>query len=154
MSKKISELPAATSVGGGDYIPIVQDGETMRATVDQLPSGGGGGGSGSAVSALSISSGVMNVDCSLGDYFTVTLSENVTSITFSNLPGSGIGASKLIRIQQHASAPKTVSWPASFKWENAVPNTVSADVGMIDMLSISSFDNGTTWLASIGKNWA
>lgn len=33
---KISELPAATSVGSTDSVVIVQSGATKRATVDQV----------------------------------------------------------------------------------------------------------------------
>lgn len=51
-------------------------------------SGGGGGLDRRNVTALSISSGVVNINCALGDYFTLSLTANVTSITFSNLPGS------------------------------------------------------------------
>lgn len=39
---KISELDAAGSVSGTDTLVIVQGGETKKATVSQLPSGGGG----------------------------------------------------------------------------------------------------------------
>lgn len=34
---KISDLPAATSVGSTDIVPIVQSGTTKKATVDLLP---------------------------------------------------------------------------------------------------------------------
>lgn len=33
---KISELPSATGVGDSDFVPIVQDGTTKKATVDVL----------------------------------------------------------------------------------------------------------------------
>ena len=38
---KISALPAASSVAGVDTIPIVQGGVTKKATISQLPTGGG-----------------------------------------------------------------------------------------------------------------
>lgn len=65
------------------------------------------------VTALASSSGVVDIDCELGDYFTLALTENVTSITFSNEPDEG--GSLMIRITQD-STPRTVAWPASFKW--------------------------------------
>lgn len=114
---------------------------------------GAGGGSGSdmsTVTALSISSGVVDIDCSLGDYFTLALTANVTSITFSNLPASGHGASKLVRITQDAT-PRTVAWPASFKWAGGAAGAVSTASAAVDLLAISTFDAGTTWRATLSK---
>lgn len=107
----------------------------------------------SVVSVLTSSSGVVNIDYSLGDYFTHTLDENVTSITFSNLPGSGHGASLMIWITQD-STPRTVAWPASFRWEGGTDGVVSTGSGVIDLLAISTKDNGTTWDATLSKNRA
>ena len=39
--KKISELPTASTITGVELIEIVQDGENRKATIDDLPSGGG-----------------------------------------------------------------------------------------------------------------
>lgn len=39
---------------------------------------------------LAISSGVVNIDWSLGNYFVVVMNANITSITFSNFPPNGI----------------------------------------------------------------
>lgn len=117
-------------------------------------SGGGGGGTDmSTVTALSSSSGVVNLDCSLGDYYTLALTENVTSITFSNLPGSGHGASKMIRITQDSTA-RTVAWPASFKWAGGSAGAVSTGSGAVDVLAISTFDNGTMWRVTLAKAFA
>lgn len=113
----------------------------------------GGTGGGSAVTALTISSGVVNIDCSLGDYFTLALNANVTSITFSNLPGAGKGASKMIRITQD-STPRTVAWPASFRWDGNGAQSVSTGSGAVDVLAITTLDNGTKWDATLSKGRA
>lgn len=109
----------------------------------------GGGADANTVSVLTTSSGVVNIDLSLGDYFTLALSANVTSVTFSNLPGSGKGASKFVRITQD-STPRTLAWPASFRWEGSAPS-VSTGSGAVDVLAISTFDNGTKWDATLSK---
>jgi len=128
--------------------------EDHRAGPQGVHGGAGGGGGGSTdmstVSTLTSSSGVVNIDCSLGDYFTITLTENVTSITFSNLPASGHGASKMVRITQDSTA-RTVAWPASFKWAGGSAGAVSTASGAVDVLAISTFDNGTTWRATLAK---
>lgn len=131
--------------------------EDHRAGPQGVHGGAGGGGGGgtdmSTVTALSSSSGVVNLDCSLGDYYTLALTENVTSITFSNLPGSGHGASKMIRITQDSTA-RTVAWPASFKWAGGSAGAVSTGSGAVDVLAISTFDAGTTWRATLAKAFA
>lgn len=114
---------------------------------------GGGGGGGNVVTAVTSSAGVLNLDLSLGNYFTITLTENITSITFSNLPGSGKGASIMIRITQD-STPRTVAWPASFKWEGGAAGSVSSGSGVIDLLAISTLSNGTAWDATLSKGRA
>lgn len=111
------------------------------------------GSSGDTSTALSISAGVVNIDCSLGDYFTLALTANVTSITFSNLPGSGKGGSKIIRITQDTT-PRTVAWPGSFKWTGGVTGSISAGSGAIDLLAISTVDNGAVWFATLANETA
>lgn len=106
------------------------------------------------VNALSISSGVVNIDCSLGDYFTLTLSANVTSITFSNLPASGRAQTLMVRIQQNASAAKTVAFPSSFKWAGGTTGVVSTALSAYDNLAITTFDQGTRWEATLAKAFA
>src|SRR5690348_1736761 len=54
----------------------------------------------SHVTALAISAGAIGVDCAQGDYFTVALTANVTSITFSNLPAAGVGRTLCIDFTQ------------------------------------------------------
>lgn len=104
------------------------------------------------VSALS-TSGSVAVDVALGDRFTLALAGNVSGFTFSNLPGSGKGATLMIRITQD-STPRTVAWPASFKWAGGVAGTVSTGSGEVDVLAITTFDNGTTWDATLAKDFA
>lgn len=144
---------AKMTIGGADGNVIVDDaaGETVvikkwesqRATTLQASLVRG------AVSALSIASGVVNIDYSLGDYFTLALTANVTSISFSNLPGSGYGASIMVDVTQD-STPRTVAWPAAFKWVGGA-GAVSTASGAIDTLALTTFNNGTTWRATLAK---
>lgn len=117
-----------------------------------VTTGGGGGSDRSAVSALA-TSGSVAVNYALGDYFTLALAGNVSGFTFSNLPGSGKGATLMIRITQDSTA-RTVTWPASFKWAGGVAGAVSTASGAVDVLAITTFDNGTTWDATLAKAFA
>ena len=116
--------------------------------------GSGSAGSSSSrntVSALA-TSGSVAIDYALGDYFTLALAGNVSGLTFDNLPGSGKGATLMVKITQDSTA-RTVVWPASFKWEGAAP-LVSTASGAVDLLAITTFDNGTTWQATLSKGRA
>lgn len=115
---------------------------------------GGGGGTDyrNDVAALA-TSGSITIDYEDGDYFTLALSGNVTSISFSNLPGAGKAATILVQITQD-STPRTVAWPSSFKWAGGSPEAVSTGSGAIDFLAITTFDNGTTWRATLSKAFA
>jgi hypothetical protein len=110
------------------------------------------GGDRSTASALA-TSGSVAIDYALGDYFTLALAGNVTTFTFSNLPGSGKAATLMIRITQD-STPRTVGWPASFKWAGGTPGVVSTGSGDVDVLAITTFDNGTSWAATLAKDFA
>ena len=137
-------------------VPIIKnldDGTDWEcvAGVWAAKSGGGGGSTRNTVTALA-TSGSVAIDYALGDYFTLALAGNVSGLTFSNLPGSGKGATLAVRITQD-STPRTVAWPASFKWVGAAPS-VSTASGAMDLLVITTHDNGTTWLADLAKAYA
>lgn len=102
------------------------------------------------VTALSISSGDVAMDLSAGDYFTLALNANVTGWTLNNLPGSGRGATVMVHITQDAT-PRTVAWPASFKWAGGSAGSVSTGSGEVDVLAMTTFDNGTSWQVTLAK---
>lgn len=103
------------------------------------------------VTVVTSSSGTATFDWSLGDYFTITLSEDVTTITISNTPGSGFGTTIAIEITQDSTA-RTVAWPASFRWEGGSAGAVSTGNGDVDLLILTTFDNGTTWDATLSND--
>jgi hypothetical protein len=100
---------------------------------------------GSAVTALSIASGVVNIDLSLGNYFTLALTANVTSITFSNLPASGQGRTIWIRIRQDGTGSRTVALPSSFKGIVGTDTAVQSAANAYTDLALASVDQGTRW---------
>jgi hypothetical protein len=99
----------------------------------------------SPVTALSISSGVVAVDCSLGNYFTLSLTANVTSITFSNVPASGYAQSIMIRMQQDATGSRTVALPSSFEAIDGSDTAVQSAASAYTIIAATTFDQGTRW---------
>jgi archaellum component FlaF (FlaF/FlaG flagellin family) len=154
-------LPTGANIttAAGDTAVFVSEGSAnwrcvgyQRADGTAL-AGSGGGSDRSTVTAVTPSSGTATFDYSLGDYFTLAPTANVTTLAFSNLPGAGHGASLMIRFTQD-STPRTVTWPASFKWAGGVAPSVSTASGAVDLLAITTFDNGTTWRATLTKAFA
>lgn len=137
--------PVATPAAA-DTIPLIQGGVLKQATAAALAA------LRNVATALA-TSGSVAINYALGDYFTLALAGNVSTFTFSNLPGSGLPASIMVRITQD-STPRTVGWPASFKWPGGVPGVVSTGSGAVDVLALTTFDNGTTWQATLTNGFA
>lgn len=107
----------------------------------------------SPVIALASVAGVLTIDLSRGEYFTLTLTENVTSVVITNAPPSGFGASFLLWITQHASAAKTFTMPAAFDWDGGSIGEISTTLGVVDLLAAST-RNGTAWDVTLSKGRA
>ena len=105
------------------------------------------------VNALA-TSGAIAIDCALGDYFTLAAAGNMTSFTFSNLPASGKAQTIMIRITQDATGSRVATWPSSFKWAGGSAGVLSTGANSVDMLAITTFNQGTTWNATLAKAFA
>lgn len=114
---------------------------------------GAAGGVTSAVSALA-TSGTIAIDCSLGNYFTLAAAGNMTSFTFSNLPGAGLAETVMVRIKQDATGSRVATFPASFKWAGGTVGVLSTAANTTDVLALTTFDQGTTWIATLTKAFA
>lgn len=113
---------------------------------------GTGGPSAKPVVQCASAAGVLNIDLARGEYFAVTLTENVTSVTFSNLPPAGFGASFLLWITQHASAVKTFTMPATFDWDSKTAEEISTTAGAVDLLGGTTRNGGSSWDVTISKD--
>lgn len=105
----------------------------------------GGSSARDAVSALTISTGVVNIDCSLGDFFTLAINANVTSLTFTNLPASGRAVSLALRIQQDGTGGRTFALPAAFKATTGSDTAIQSAANARTLVTITTFDQGTRW---------
>lgn len=106
---------------------------------------GGGAAARDAVTALTISAGTVNIDCALGDFFTLALTANVTGITFTNLPASGRAASLALRVRQDGTGGRTVALPASFRATTGSDTAVQSAANAWTLVTLTTFDQGTRW---------
>lgn len=97
-----------------------------------------------AYSAVTSSSNVATLDFSAATVFQLTLSENVTTFTWSNAPSSGTAFGFTLKVIQGASS-YSITWPASVDWAAATPPTLSTGNGAVDVFTFFTVDGGTTY---------
>ena len=76
--------------------------------------------------------------------FSTTLTENVTTVTISNLPSS-VYLEYEIHYKQDGTGSRTVAQPASHKALGGSDTAVASAANAVTVLSASSVDGGTTW---------
>jgi hypothetical protein len=124
-----------------------------QALVEKLPPLVGATGNSLArpTTTLSSASGMVTIDLSLGkEVFLLTLSENITSWSFTGLPASGFTAEIRVEITQSASTAYTCDSPASAGnsagelWKNSMA------LGAIESLGIAVDNAGTKTVFASG----
>jgi hypothetical protein len=92
----------------------------------------------------SSSSGSLTIDCETGNVFQVTLTENVTSTSFSNPPASGTAYGFTLKIIQDSTA-RTITWPAAVGWPAGTAPILSTGSAEVDVFVFFTHDGGTKW---------
>jgi hypothetical protein len=100
------------------------------------------------VIAYTISSGTQTIDLTLANIFNLTLNSSVT-LTFSNPPTSGTAYSLTLYCKQDGTGSRVITWPASVKWPNSSPPTMSTGANKIDIFSFFTLDGGTTYVGAL-----
>jgi hypothetical protein len=101
-----------------------------------------------STTAPAISSGVLNIDCTTSNVFSISHNQDITSITLSNLPTGTNCWSGTIIFKQDATGSRTITFPASFKFGAAGTPTVVGTANTSNIISIFTFDAGTTFFAT------
>lgn len=109
--------------------------------------------------AVTSSSGVVAVDMNNGNTGSITLTENITDIDFTNVPAAGVSTFTL-QITQHASSAKTVAINAvtvngggnvTAKTAGGAGYTVTSDANAIDLVTFLFLDAATPLLNALQK---
>ena len=109
------------------------------------------------IQAVTSSSGVLAIDVLSGNVATITLTENITDIDFTNVPAAGTCAITLI-ITQHASSAKTIAIDAvtvngggnlTAKTAAAAGYTMTTTVDKTDVVSLLFINAGTPLLNAV-----
>lgn len=129
-------IPVADVTGAAPLASPTFTGTATFATTDAL---GPVRGNITAVAALAI-------DCSLGNYFTKTISANST-FTFTNAPATRAFAFTLELT--HTSG--TITWPTSVKWPSDTAPTLTT--GKTHLFTFVTDDGGTRWRGVAQTNY-
>lgn len=102
------------------------------------------------VTVLTQSGGTVTVDCSLGDYFTLTPTAAVTTWVFTNVPT----ACTINIVLTQGATPYAVAMPSGLRWAGGVAATFSTAANAQDELSLSTVNAGGVKRAILGKGFA
>ena len=91
-------------------------------------------------SAVTQSTGTLTLDCATANVFEFTPSQNITTLTISNVPTSGDAYAMVLKIGGSAHA---ITWGAAVKWAAATAPTLSAS--NVDVIVLLTVDGGTNW---------
>lgn len=166
-NRKISELEEATSITSDDLLVIVDDPSgdptSKKVTFTNLASSLSVSGAplypftGYNITSdtVTISSGAITIDYTLGNAYEVVLTENITSITISNGPTSGTFGEVIIKFKQDATGGRTVTgWPNSVRWPGATaPVITTTNVTGTDIITLKTWNAGNTWFGNFSQDY-
>lgn len=90
----------------------------------------------------------LDINCSLGNYFTKTINANST-FTFSSVPSSGNAYAFTLELT-HTSG--NVTWPTSVRWNDGAAPVLTA--GRVHLFTFVTANGGTTWRGSALVNYS
>ena len=90
------------------------------------------------------STGTLTLDCSTGNAFSFTPSQNITTLTITNVPASGDAYSMVLKI---GGSAYTIAWGAAVKWAGGQAPALSSSNH--DVIVLMTVDGGTTWYGFI-----
>lgn len=99
--------------------------------------------------AAASSTGTLSINCNDSNVFTVSMTENVSTLTLSN---ASDGQTINVRFTQDATGGRTITWPASFKWAGGSAGSLSSGANEVDFLVATYI--GASWYASLLKAFA
>ena len=108
-----------------------------------------------------VSGTTITVDLATGNFFEIDLASatgSIGAITVNNAASSGI-STFILKLKQSSTGYdptkpevsfKSIKWSSitGFKWENATSAVLSNTMHKVDILSFTTYDNGTTWIGN------
>lgn len=120
----------------------------------ETPLSGDSGSKVIPVASPAIASGVLTLDFAGASVYAgvITLTENVTSLVLSNLPGSGKFAEYELHIVQDVTGGRTFALPSSHRVIGSSITAIGSAANQATVLSASTVNNGSTWRYAMGTS--
>lgn len=93
-------------------------------------------------------SGPIALNLGTSNAFKLFLTGNIV-LSFIGLNATGRVYSFQILLVQDGVGSRTVTWPATVKWPNNATPPISTGANKVDLVTLVSYDNGTTYYATI-----
>lgn len=90
------------------------------------------------------SAGALAVNVSVAPVSQITLTANITSLSFTGFPAAGRTGTHTIVFVQGGAGGFTVGWDAAVLWPGGSAPTITATAGAIDVLTFLTLDVGTS----------
>ena len=132
---KISALTAAATLDGTEEIPLVQAGTTVKTTASSLDTLRNW----HALVQPASASGALAIDLGSPADFEVTLTEDVTNLTFPNASSARF-IEFTVAFQQDATGGWSITFPAAVQ----NPPTIAAAASALTIARFATWDGGTT----------
>jgi len=100
------------------------------------------------------SAGTLTIDMSLGNVVTYVFTENISTVTVINPPASGVHGELLLKLVQHASAAKTITWQAKFKFPEGDNHVMTTGLGATDFVHLMTVDGGINYFCTFVQNFS
>ena len=106
------------------------------------------------VNAPAIAAGALTLDMETGNVFAVSHDANITTLTISHPPASGMAGSLTLHLTQDATGGRTLTFPSGCKFSGGIAPTLSTTASKRNKLVFDTIDGGTTWdVALVGKDF-
>ncbi len=103
--------------------------------------------------APTISAGTLTLDLSTSSIFDVSLNNNITTLTISNIPATSGKATGFVLILTADGTLRSVDWGSLVRWANNTPPTITSTNTKRDVFTFFTTDNGTSYNGFItGQN--
>lgn len=143
--KRIQDLTVAAALTGSELVELEQGGASVKCTAQDIANLAPSVVLSVATPSNSAGTVTLNFGGKSKYVAAITLAANVTTLAFSNLPGSGLYAEYELHITQDATGGRTFAIPASHKALGGSDTAISSAANTVTVLSASTVNNGTTW---------
>jgi hypothetical protein len=86
-----------------------------------------------------------------GNVINLTHGVDISTLTISNPPATGkSGSFTVIRTKDNNATARSITWPASVKWQSGNEPTLTQTANAVDILCFVTTNGGTTWYGFAG----